>query len=95
MASSDKTSYVLVLYLLLVFLQLHFGLMSAYQPQKIRPPAPVRALIRPVVNPPPARIGFRVNRFKKTETDAFRPTAPGNSPGMGHDGPPGRASHKH
>ncbi|KAL2236177.1 UNVERIFIED_CONTAM: Precursor of CEP4 [Sesamum indicum] len=94
--ASDKTNYILVLYMLFLLLQLHFGLMSAYQAQKIRPPAPVRASIRPVINPPPAAmIGFRVNRFKKMETDAFRPTAPGNSPGMGHNDPPGHANHKH
>ncbi|KAL0447640.1 UNVERIFIED_CONTAM: Precursor of CEP4 [Sesamum latifolium] len=91
--ASDKTNYVLVLYMFFLLLQLHFGLMSAYQAQKIRPPAPVRASISPVN--PPVMIGYRVNRFKKIEKDAFRPTAPGNSPGMGHDDPPGRANHKH
>ncbi|RWR81124.1 hypothetical protein CKAN_00979300 [Cinnamomum micranthum f. kanehirae] len=29
-------------------------------------------------------------RNKKMEIEAFRPTSPGHSPGMGHDNPPGR-----
>ncbi|KAL1569283.1 hypothetical protein AAHA92_00778 [Salvia divinorum] len=29
-----------------------------------------------------------INRYKKIQTDAYRPTTPGNSPGMGHDVPP-------
>ncbi|GLT65685.1 hypothetical protein SLA2020_380990 [Shorea laevis] len=31
---------------------------------------------------------FRVNRYKKIEGDAFRPTSPGHSPGVGHGNPP-------
>lgn len=45
----------------------------------------VRALIKPNRR---AIIGGRINRYKKTQTDAYRPTSPGNSPGMGHDVPP-------
>ncbi|KAL6547275.1 hypothetical protein OROMI_022996 [Orobanche minor] len=31
---------------------------------------------------------FRLNRYKNFETMAFRPTAPGPSPGVGHNEPP-------
>nr|DAD25002.1 TPA_asm: hypothetical protein HUJ06_026466 [Nelumbo nucifera] len=40
--------------------------------------------------PAPANAGFSFNRHKQEETDAFRPTAPGHSPGMGHEAPPKR-----
>ncbi|KAI3453917.1 hypothetical protein Pfo_010580 [Paulownia fortunei] len=83
--ASVKRNYVLALYMVLLLLQQHFGLISAYNLQKIRPPAPVQALIKPN---PPATYGFRFNRYKKTQADAFRPTTPGNSPGMGHNVPP-------
>lgn len=41
-------------------------------------------------NPPPSTtIGlFAVNHYKNTEIDAFRPTSPGHSPGVGHGSPP-------
>ncbi|KAG6591857.1 Precursor of CEP4, partial [Cucurbita argyrosperma subsp. sororia] len=45
----------------------------------ILPPAPVSTL------------AFSINRYKYVETDAFRPTTPGHSPGVGHTDPPGRA----
>ncbi|KAJ9707680.1 hypothetical protein PVL29_002635 [Vitis rotundifolia] len=32
---------------------------------------------------------FVINRFKMIETDAYRPTSPGHSPGVGHLAPPG------
>ncbi|CAK9138799.1 unnamed protein product, partial [Ilex paraguariensis] len=32
--------------------------------------------------------GFTINRYKNMETEAYRPTTPGNSPGAGHNGPP-------
>lgn len=31
---------------------------------------------------------FTLNRHKLMEEDAFRPTSPGHSPGVGHDHPP-------
>lgn len=37
---------------------------------------------------PPTIGGFALNRYKMIE-DAFRPTSPGHSPGIGHDVPPG------
>ncbi|KAL8254427.1 hypothetical protein R6Q59_032648 [Mikania micrantha] len=40
---------------------------------------------------PPAPIAHErmLNRYKKYETRAYRPTCPGPSPGIGHGSPPG------
>lgn len=45
-----------------------------------------RARIRP---PAPASLAFSINRYKYVEMEAFRPTSPGHSPGVGHKEPPG------
>lgn len=37
---------------------------------------------------PPSTVWFSVNHYKTTEADAFRPTSPGHSPGVGHGSPP-------
>ncbi|KAL0447639.1 UNVERIFIED_CONTAM: hypothetical protein Slati_1891800 [Sesamum latifolium] len=83
--ASNKPNYVLVLYMLFLLLQQHLGLFtSAY-----RAPPPVPASVK--LHHQRATVGFRFNRYKKIQADAFRPTAPGHSPGMGHNDPPGRA----
>jgi hypothetical protein len=46
------------------------------------------AAARPVKPKPPSTISFSVNRYKMIESDAFRPTTPGHSPGVGHRDPP-------
>lgn len=51
-------------------------------------------LLRKHPLPTPPSIGryyVVINRYKKTETEAFRPTSPGHSPGAGHGEPPGVA----
>lgn len=37
---------------------------------------------------PPFLPSFSINRYKKIESDAFRPTSSGHSPGVGHFQPP-------
>ncbi|KAK7835100.1 precursor of cep12, partial [Quercus suber] len=37
---------------------------------------------------PPSTGWFTINRYKMVEINAFRPTTPGHSPGVGHDHPP-------
>lgn len=37
---------------------------------------------------PPSLPSFTINRYKKIEADAFRPTSSGHSPGVGHFQPP-------
>ncbi|PIN19379.1 hypothetical protein CDL12_07956 [Handroanthus impetiginosus] len=88
MASYNRTHDLLVFCMInLLLFQQYFGPIDAHRLPKIRPPAPILVLTKP--NPPPV-YGFRLNRFKKIQADAYRPTTPGNSPGMGHDEPPGK-----
>ncbi|KAL7150572.1 hypothetical protein ABFS83_05G122000 [Erythranthe nasuta] len=92
MASSHNKNYVLAMYIVLLVLLQHFGHTSAYDRlRKIQPPrAPLQDSNKR--NPPAVIIDFRLYRYKKMQIEAFRPTTPGNSPGMGHDTPPGRAN---
>lgn len=130
--------HVLALYTFVLFLDYNFALISAYRPREVRPPSPVRELIKSGPPPPaqgltkstprksrwasikssppsltestpqtqelaftgsnskvkasiksnPKVIRARITRYKKIQADAYRPTSPGNSPGMGHDVPP-------
>ncbi|EYU29125.1 hypothetical protein MIMGU_mgv1a022124mg [Erythranthe guttata] len=92
MASSHNKNCVLLLFIVILVLLQHFGHVSAYDRlRKIQPRDPLDQDSNKQ-NPPAEIIGFRLNRYKKIQTDAFRPTTPGNSPGMGHDTPPGRAN---
>ncbi|KAK9052875.1 hypothetical protein SSX86_029505 [Deinandra increscens subsp. villosa] len=50
------------------------------------PPTPIQSPPAPMA---PATSQLTVNRYKKYETRAFRPTCPGPSPGAGHQNPPG------
>ncbi|KAL2544387.1 Uncharacterized protein Fot_13620 [Forsythia ovata] len=68
----------------------HFDLTDASRRlRKVR----LRGRVRSLNRPKPRRTDrFILNRYKKTEADAFRPTPgpdPGHSPGMGHNSPPG------
>ncbi|KAG6608019.1 Precursor of CEP4, partial [Cucurbita argyrosperma subsp. sororia] len=44
---------------------------------------------RHAITPPASMSTFSINRYKYVEMDAFRPTSPGHSPGVGHKDPPG------
>ncbi|KAF9624907.1 hypothetical protein IFM89_015529 [Coptis chinensis] len=46
-----------------------------------------RASLSKLRHPPTASFVF--NRYKKTQADAYRPTSPGHSPGVGNNHPPG------
>ncbi|KAK9716049.1 hypothetical protein RND81_06G208100 [Saponaria officinalis] len=50
---------------------------------------PPSTRLKVIKSSPSISAGFKINRYKKTETEAFRPTAPGRSPGAGHEEPPG------
>ncbi|XWS38861.1 hypothetical protein CRYUN_Cryun19dG0166400 [Craigia yunnanensis] len=67
----------------------HFDLISVSRSLVFRAsPIPKDSLSKPS---PPSIINldrFIINRYKMTETDAFRPTSPGHSPGVGHFSPP-------
>ncbi|KAL8201148.1 hypothetical protein R6Q57_012487 [Mikania cordata] len=71
--------------MLLVPFNLHS--IEASKARKILPlPLPIQPPPTPMT---PAVSELMVNRYKKYETRAFRPTCPGPSPGVGHGNPPG------
>ncbi|GMH22828.1 hypothetical protein Nepgr_024671 [Nepenthes gracilis] len=78
-----KKMTLLVVFILLLHQQ--FISIEASRARGIFPPPTPR----PVVNPQASTDGFRINRRKVVETEAFRPTTPGRSPGVGHVDPPG------
>lgn len=85
---ADKT-FTLTLFAILLLLVLHqqLELTAASRPLDIHPPAIPKGS-RSEPKPPPTD-WYPINRYKMIETDAFRPTSPGHSPGVGHDNPPG------
>ncbi|KAL3498076.1 hypothetical protein ACH5RR_040808 [Cinchona calisaya] len=78
----------LTFYMIFLLLHHHFVIISSTRLTKMvhPPPAPAHILSRPK---PPSTDTISFNRYKKMEVQAFRPTSPGRSPGMGHDDPPG------
>lgn len=79
MAKHQRIHVKTTLCIILVLLELHFFvLVAASRNPKSHPN-----------RPKPPTIGvFTLNRYKKIEADAYRPTSPGHSPGVGHDVPP-------
>ncbi|CAI9771650.1 unnamed protein product [Fraxinus pennsylvanica] len=65
----------------------HFLLISASERPNFHSPAPVPSSDSPK---PPGYRRLIINRYKKIESEAFRPTTPGHSPGMGNNNPPDR-----
>ncbi|GKV10506.1 hypothetical protein SLEP1_g21856 [Rubroshorea leprosula] len=76
---------------MILLLQQHFQLIAASRSPMFHPPAIPRAsVMRKPIRPPAIDFnGFTINRYKMIQSDAFRPTSPGHSPGVGHDEPPG------
>ncbi|KAK8481761.1 hypothetical protein V6N13_097774 [Hibiscus sabdariffa] len=82
---ANTTAYTCVLSLLMfLLLHQHFDLISASRV----PPSITKAYIGKPAAPSLNLDRFTINRYKKTETEAFRPTSPGHSPGVGHLDPP-------
>ncbi|KAL9390692.1 hypothetical protein Peur_014612 [Populus x canadensis] len=86
---ADKTrSFMLTFFtVVLLLLHQHFDLTAASRPLDIHSPA----IPRSGSEPPPTDVHdswYRINRYKNLESDAFRPTTPGHSPGVGHENPP-------
>lgn len=79
----------MVIFFLLVLLEQNFDLVAASRPPRIQPPVLVHKGWSRKPKPPSTE-GSAINRYKLTE-DAFRPTSPGHSPGVGHESPPGAA----
>ncbi|KAJ4729138.1 Copper amine oxidase family protein [Melia azedarach] len=75
--------------LLFLLLSRNFGLISASRPLHFHPPALPRSTLLNNKPKTPAFSSYTINRYKYTESEAFRPTSPGHSPGVGHQEPPG------
>ncbi|EXC31035.1 hypothetical protein L484_021337 [Morus notabilis] len=89
MAAATRTS-LLSLYMAVLLLLHSIGFTSSSRPLHVVHP-PVNVLGGPPYKSkprPPSTKWFSVNHYKIAETDAFRPTAPGHSPGVGHGSPP-------
>ncbi|KAF7832104.1 copper amine oxidase family protein [Senna tora] len=54
-------------------------------PHPPSPPTPTVSFNNPV---PPSFVSYTTNYYKINDEDAFRPTSPGHSPGVGHKAPP-------
>ncbi|KAK7252583.1 hypothetical protein RIF29_36633 [Crotalaria pallida] len=73
----------------LIILQFNFGLVIPSRVLNLHPPPlpTPRVLLKSPL--PPSLDWYTVNDDKGGEGDAFRPTSPGHSPGVGHETPPG------
>ncbi|CAL0311728.1 unnamed protein product [Lupinus luteus] len=81
---AEKTIFLTCL-LFLIILQHNFGLVIPSRVLNLQPP-PSPILRSPL---PPSLDLYTINDDKGSEGDAFRPTSPGHSPGVGHQTPPG------
>ncbi|OIW10791.1 hypothetical protein TanjilG_27737 [Lupinus angustifolius] len=81
---AEKT-ILLTCFLFLIIFQLNFGLVIPSRVLNPHPP-PSPILRSPL---PPSLDWYTINDDKGSEGDAFRPTSPGHSPGVGHQTPPG------
>ncbi|KAK2661895.1 hypothetical protein Ddye_000469 [Dipteronia dyeriana] len=76
-------------FLVVLLLQNNFEMISASRSLGVfHPPAIPRSGLSMNRPKPPSVHYYTINRYKKTETEAFRPTSPGHSPGVGHNEPP-------
>ncbi|KAK2355321.1 hypothetical protein P8452_75462 [Trifolium repens] len=82
----EKT--IMLSFLVYLILVQNFGLMEVLGKNVEAPPAIPRVLLR---SPQAPSFGwYTKNDDKDGQGDAFRPTSPGHSPGVGHDTPPNR-----
>ncbi|KAL6348335.1 hypothetical protein AAG906_005635 [Vitis piasezkii] len=79
--------HMLSLFIIPLILQQHVELITASRPLEVYSPAIPGDASRKLE--PLSIHEFVINRFKMVETDAYRPTSPGHSPGVGHLAPPG------
>ncbi|CAL0314233.1 unnamed protein product [Lupinus luteus] len=74
--------------LFLIILQYNFGLVTPSRVLNLQPPAPEAPILRTPL--PPSVDLYHINDDNNDgKGDAFRPTSPGHSPGVGHQIPPG------
>ncbi|TQD98271.1 hypothetical protein C1H46_016092 [Malus baccata] len=83
--------FVITILMVALLLGQNFDLIAASKPLQIQPPVVIHkgSLSKPK---PPSTATFTIKRYKRTESsgggDAFRPTSPGHSPGVGNHQPP-------
>nr|KYP54415.1 hypothetical protein KK1_000603 [Cajanus cajan] len=85
---AEKTMLLTCL-LLLIIMQHNFGLsvQASRMLNNIHPPPATLLLKSP--QPPSLDLWYSINDEKGNDQgDAFRPTSPGHSPGVGHQAPP-------
>ncbi|KAL5793117.1 hypothetical protein ACOSP7_001711 [Xanthoceras sorbifolium] len=76
-------------FLVVLLLHNNFELISASRPLGVfHPPAIPTSPLSMNKPKPPSMYYYTINRYKKTESEAFRPTSPGHSPGVGNKEPP-------
>lgn len=81
----SSTMNMLCICMLILLVPYDIRSIEASRGRKILPPP------MPIETPPAPRSMSKhmINRYKKYETRAYRPTCPGPSPGVGHGNPPG------
>ncbi|KAL5723540.1 hypothetical protein ACHQM5_006928 [Ranunculus cassubicifolius] len=88
MASSSKTLTFAALVMIILLLQQECSLTSARKTPRSHARKMPRGSSRKHIHAP--AMAYVINPYKKAQTDAFRPTSPGPSPGVGNHRPPGR-----
>ncbi|KAL2348760.1 hypothetical protein Fmac_002760 [Flemingia macrophylla] len=83
---AEKTM-LLITCLLFLIMQHNFGL-SVQASRVLKNIHPPLATLLKSPEPPSLDSWYSINDEKGNEGDAFRPTSPGHSPGVGHQAPP-------
>ncbi|KAF3960249.1 hypothetical protein CMV_015027 [Castanea mollissima] len=79
-------NFVLTIFMVIILLQQNLSAIASSKPIGIHPQTFSRgSLSKPK---PPFTGWFTINRYKMVEIEAFLPTTPGHSLGVGHDHPP-------
>ncbi|KAK7307395.1 hypothetical protein VNO77_40416 [Canavalia gladiata] len=85
---AKKTTLLVTCFLFLI-IQHNFGLpVQASRMLNIQPPPNVPKVLLRSPQPPSIDLWYSINEDKGNEEDAYRPTSPGHSPGVGHHSPP-------
>ena len=87
---ANKT-FMITIFMVILLLQQNLSPITASRPTDIKwptEPYPPTFSKESLTKPKPPSTWFPINRYKMAEIEAFRPTTPGHSPGVGHDEPP-------
>ncbi|OIV92924.1 hypothetical protein TanjilG_20586 [Lupinus angustifolius] len=82
---AEKTILLTCLFFLII-LQYNFGFVTPSRVLNLQPPAPETPILRSPLSP--SVDWYTINDDNDGKGDAFRPTSPGHSPGVGHQTPP-------